>query len=195
VKVSYPALRTIHLLCGAFSLPALVMYGVSAVQMAHSTWFDMKPRVTQAAVQAAPNQTDGRAVGREAMAVAGMRGEITSIQETPAGFAIRIAVPGTVHELRYDRATGSVGVKTSRARVMGMLNRLHHAAGLWHEYGPVRMWAVLVAVVSAATVGLGVTGLWMWWIRRQERTSGLVLLAANLLFAVVILWRLRSSGP
>ena len=193
--MKYPSLRTIHLLCGLFSLPALVMYGVSAVQMAHSKWFDLKPAVEQTTAQIARDQTDGRAVAREVMAARGLRGEINSIQATPAGFSVRISVPGTVHELRYDRATGGVAVKTSRAPVMGMLNRLHHAAGFWHDYGPLRLWAALVAGVSAAALGLGITGLWMWWMRRQDRAAGIVLLAVNVLFAVIVLWRLRAAGP
>lgn len=193
--MKYPSLRTIHLLCGLFSLPALVMYGVSAVQMAHSKWFDLKPAVEQTTGQIAPNQMDGRAVARQVMDARRLRGEINSIQTTPAGFTIRTSVPGTVHDVRYDRATGAVAVKTSRAPVMGMLNRLHHAAGFWHDYGPLRLWAALVAVVSAATLGLGITGLWMWWMRRQDRAAGIVLLGANLLFALIVLWRLRSAGP
>ena len=47
----YPTLRTIHLLCGALALPMLLMYAVSAVQMAHSKWFRLKPSVTDAKVQ------------------------------------------------------------------------------------------------------------------------------------------------
>ena len=41
----YTTIRSIHLLLASFSLPFLVMYGVSAVQMSHSAWFQMKPAV------------------------------------------------------------------------------------------------------------------------------------------------------
>jgi len=60
------------------------------------------------------------------------------------------------------------------AGVIGMLNRLHHAAGLWHDYLPLKLWAVLCGLVSIATIGLGVTGLCMWWARKQERKWGIV---------------------
>jgi len=187
----YTTLRNIHLLCGCFAVPALLMYGVSAVQMAHTSWFVMKPAVTESLVTLSPGAIDGRRVANQLM----LGSEITTIQTTPKGFDIRMAVPGTVHEIHYDRATGDTRIRTSVAGVMGMLNRLHHAAGLWHDYAPMKLWALLVFLVSIATVGLGVTGIWMWWVRRQERTWGLILLAANLLFSVAILLRVRSMGP
>lgn len=191
----YPTLRTIHLLCGVFALPMLLMYGVSAVQMAHTKWFSMKPVVTEAKVQIPGNYSDGRMLAQELMDRRAIRGEINSVTATPAGFDIRVVVPGTVHEVRYDRAAAEATVKTSVAGFMGMLNRLHHAAGLWHEYGVLKIWAVFVGVVSLATVGLSLTGLWMWWLRRQERAWGLVLLGVNVVFAAVVLALIRSSGP
>ena len=191
----YPTLRTIHLLCGALALPMLLMYAISAVQMAHSKWFRLKPSVTESKVQLSKEYTDGRLLARDVMAIRDIRGEINSVQPTPGGFSVRVVVPGTVHEIQYDRATGSAAVRTNVAGFMGMLNRLHHAAGLWHEYGPLKIWAVLVGIVSLATVGLAATGLWMWWLRRQERTWGVILLGANVAFALVVLTLIRSSGP
>ena len=78
---------------------------------------------------------------------------------------------------------------------MGMLNRLHHAAGLRHEYIPQQLWGILAAFVSVATLGLGVTGIWMWWLRKQERKWGIILLTANLLYAVTLLVMMRAAGP
>jgi hypothetical protein len=187
----YSTLRTIHLLCGALSLPMLLMYGISAVQMAHSKWFSLKPAVTERQVPLPGEYPDARAVARAVMQNTGLRGEITSV----AGNQIRITVPGTVHEIRYDRGNATASIRTSIGGTMAFLNRLHHAAGFWHEWGPMKLWAALVGVVSLATVGLAATGLWMWWLRRQERKAGLVLLIANLTFAVVVLSLLRANGP
>ncbi len=171
---AYPALRTIHLLCGTFALPGLLMYGVSAVQMAHSKWFNTKPVVTEMTIPVNTAYDSGRALAHDVMRSRNIRGEITSVQKTPGGFDISIAVPGTVQDIRYDRATGTVRLRTSVAGVIGMLNRLHHAAGLWHDYLPLKLWAVLCGLVSIATIGLGVTGLCMWWARKQERKWGIV---------------------
>jgi hypothetical protein len=191
----YPALRTVHLLCGVFSVPLLAMYGVSAVQMAHSRWFVLKPAVSEVDVALGQGLTDGRALARAVMERRGIRGEIRSIDATVGGFDVRIVVPGTEHAIRYERSTGRAHVRSSVAGFMGMLNRLHHAAGLWPQYVPLRWWGALCGVVSLATIGLGASGLWMWWVRRKERKWGLVLLAANAVFAIVVLGMLRSAGP
>jgi hypothetical protein len=191
----YRTLRTIHLLCGAFALPALLMYGVSAVQMAHNRWFTMKPQISESDAVLRAGYYDGRAVAREVMASRNLRGDISLVKPIPTGFDIRIVVPGTVHEIHYDRSSGVTHVRTSTAGFVGMLNRLHHAAGLWHEYAPLNVWGVLIGIVSLATLGLGVTGIWMWWLRRQERTVGIILLAANLAFAVAVLTLIRRVGP
>ena len=188
-------MRTVHLLCGAFALPGLLMYGVSSVQMAHNSWFVMKPAVSSSELAMAPGSTDGRVIARQAMAATGVHGDINSVDPSPAGFVIRIAIPGTVHEIRYDRMTGVARIRTSRAGLMGMLNRLHHADGLWHDDRGLNLWGILVGVVSLATLTLGVTGIWMWWLRRQERTWGLVLIAANLAFSIGVLLGLRAAGP
>ena len=192
---TYSTLRTIHLLSGAFALPALAMYGVSAVQMAHSRWFVMKPAVTEVEEPMRPGYTDGRLLARDVMTSRGLAGEINAVTPTPAGFTARIVVPGTVHEIRYDRASGRARIRTSVAGLMGMLNRLHHAAGLWPEYAPLRIWGMLIGFVSLATVLLGATGIWMWWLRRTERKWGLLLIAANLAFSMTVLWMMRAAGP
>jgi hypothetical protein len=173
----------------------LLMYGISAVQMAHSKWFSLKPTVSERQLQFTGDATDGRRFARSLMATSALRGEITSVDETPEGFQVRITIPGTVHDIRYTRATSTASIRTSVAGTLGFLNRLHHAAGFWHDWGPMKLWAFLVGIVSVATVGLAATGLWMWWLRRQERRSGLILLAANAVFAVVVLSLLRSAGP
>jgi hypothetical protein len=76
-----------------------------------------------------------------------------------------------------------------------MLNRLHHWAGFWHEPASMKVWAVAVAVVSAALVLLGSSGIFMWFTRRPERRIGLALLTINVVFAMTLLTLLRMAGP
>jgi len=192
----YKIVRNIHLLLASFSLPFLIMYGVSAVQMSHSTWFQMKPAVHEQALSIPTGLTDGRAIAREIMdRDRAVKGEVSNIQANDTGVVLRIIVPGTVHEVHYDHASGVARVKTSVAGVMGMLNRLHHWAGFWHELVSMKIWAVAVAVVSAALVLLGSSGIFMWFTRRPERRIGLALLTINVVFAMTLLTLLRMAGP
>jgi hypothetical protein len=192
----YRVIRNIHLLLASLSLPFLIMYGVSAVQMSHSTWFTLKPVVRERDLTLGKGLTDARAIGRTVMdRAADVKGELSNIQSDASTVSLRIVVPGTVHEVRYDPVTGLAHVKTSVAGVMGMLNRLHHWAGFWHEPMSMRLWAAAVAIVSTALLLLGISGIYMWFTRRAERRLGVALLAINLLVAVTLIGVLRSHGP
>jgi hypothetical protein len=193
---AYQFIRNLHLLLASFSLPFLLMYGVSAVQMSHDTWFQMRPTVHERQLALAPGQTDGRAIAREIMdREPAVWGDLNNVQSTPKGLTLRIAVPGTVHDVQYDPASGATKVKTSVAGFMGMLNRLHHSAGLWHEPASLKAWAIAVAVVSTALLLVGASGIYMWFTRRPERRTGLVLLTVNAIFAIAVLVMLRVEGP
>lgn len=192
----YTTLRALHLFLASFSLPFLLMYGVSAVQMTHNEWFQLSPEVRETRVSLIAGLTDARAVAREVLQHGGdVEGELTGVQSVPTGHTFRLVLPGTVHEIRYDRLTGATTIKTSVAGTLGMLNRLHHAAGFWHEPPVMKAWAVVVLIVSEALLVLGATGISMWFLRRSERAIGAVLLSINLLFVLTLLVMMRVQGP
>jgi hypothetical protein len=193
---TYTVIRNVHLMMASLSLPFLVMYGVSAVQMSHGAWFQLKPVVVERHLPLTPGQADARAVARELMDhQPSVRGELNAVQTAGGRVSLRIVLPGTVHDVQYDPATGATRLKTSVAGVMGMLNRLHHAAGLWHEPLSLKLWGAAVCIVSFALLLLGATGIYMWFTRRPERRTGLVLLGANVMIAVVLLTLMRHAGP
>lgn len=184
--MKYSLLRTIHLMSGLVALPFLLMYGISAVQMAHSKWFNLKPSVT---VSAPTNLEVGLSPSDVAQRLQ-LRGDIRG--KLPA---FRVLRPGVVYEVTYDAVNGKAGVSTSRATPLRMLNRLHHAAGLWPGFLPLKVWGTAIGFVSFATVLLALTGLLMWWQRSQERKPGVALIAVNLAFATVVLILIRTAGP
>jgi hypothetical protein len=190
----YPGLRRIHLLAGLFAAAMLLMYGVSAVQMAHPAWVRLRPAVREWRADLAPGIDSGRDVARELHA-RGARGELSDVSRTPRGWSLTIGLPGTEHRVTYRRETGAAEIKTSTRGFLGRLNRLHHAAGFWHESRWMKLWAAMVALASLAVLLMGATGLWMWFARRQDRVFGALLLAANLAFALTVLALLRQAGP
>ena len=192
----YQKIRTIHRLLASVGLPFLMVYGMSAVQMAHGTWFDVKPAVRESRLSLTPGLTDARVIAREVASHApGVKGELTNVQQNTTGVTLRLILPGTVHEVQYQPASGEARLKTSISSVMGMLNRLHHAAGLWHEPLTMKLWGVVVAVVSTTLLLLGATGVYMWFVRRSERVLGAALLAVNVVVVIVLLGVMRNAGP
>jgi hypothetical protein len=192
----YPTIRNIHLILASLSLPFLLMYGVSGVQMSHASWFSVKPTVREHRVSLTRDLGDARQAARELMERdRSVRGELTNVQAKASGVNFRVVFPGTVHDVQYDRTTGEARLTTSVAGVLGMLNRLHHAAGLWHEPFALQAWGAAVAIVSAALLLVGATGMYMWFTRRHERAIGVALLAVNVLVAASLLVLMRRAGP
>ena len=184
--MNYRLLRNIHLLTGIIALPFLLMYGVSAVQMAHNKWFNTKPRSGETTVLALQESVhDPQALAAALKLRGDVRGKLPQL---------RVVRPGSVTEVNCD-AAGNCAAKTNTNGPILILNRLHHAAGLWPNWMPLKVWGIAIGVVSLAAVLLSITGLLLWWQRKQERSIGLVLLVANLLFAVVVLGLIRSAGP
>lgn len=190
----YPALRRIHLLAGTFAAAMLLMYGMSAVQMAHPAWVQLRPTVREWRADLAPGIDSGREVARE-LHSRGVRGELSAVNRIAGGWSLTVGLPGAEHRITYRGGTGTAEIKTSTRGFLGVLNRLHHAAGFWHESRSMKLWAAMVALASLAVLLMGATGLWMWFSRRQDRVLGALLLAANLAFAFTVLALLRQAGP
>lgn len=192
----YELVRTVHLLLASFSLPFLLMYGISAVQMAHRGWFDLDPSTRDEWVELTPRQDDARAVARELMERRPrLRGELRDIERHDGHLHLRIVLPGTNHAVDYDPVSGRTRLTTATAPLMGMLNRLHHTAGLWHEPAALNRWGIAAGLVSVALLLVGTSGIVLWFLRRKERLVGGILLAVNLIVAMTLLGLMRVAGP
>src|SRR6185369_14882440 len=102
----YKWLRNTHLLLGLFCFLFLMMYGVSSVQMAHNTWFDLKPAVTESQGALARGIDDPRDIARRLMDQGLVNGELQQIRKTGSGYGFRVVRPGTVYEVAYWADTG-----------------------------------------------------------------------------------------
>jgi hypothetical protein len=189
----YKWIRNTHLLIGLFAFLFLLMYGVSAVQMAHNRWFNNKPAVTESEIALTAGVTDARAVARELMDRHGLRGELAQVRKAGDGFSFRIVRPGTVYEVAYSPETGNVKVKTNVANIMGMLNRIHHIGGLWHDFTLTNVWAVFVALVSVALILLSLTGIYLWFKIHTERVIGVILLTLSLGYSLTLIVLIRTA--
>jgi hypothetical protein len=177
----YRLVRNIHLILGLSCCLFLLMYGVSAVQMSHNAWFEMKPTVTQTRLTVdASAATSPRALAAELMSNHGLRGDIEQASDGEAGYELRIVRPGTVAEARYRPGAAEAEVKISKADFMEMLNRIHHVNGVWHEDVLLNVWGVFVGLVSIALIGLGATGVYMWFKIHDERLIGGLILFSGL---------------
>lgn len=190
----YKFIRNTHLLIGLFAFLFLLMYGVSAVQMAHNKWFSNKPAVSESEIALTPRVADARVVARELMDRHGVKGELAQVRKTGPGFSFRIVRPGTVYEVSYAAETGTAKVKTNVANFMGMLNRIHHIGGLWHEFTLTNVWAFFVALISVALIVLSLTGIYLWFKIHTERVIGIILLVLSLGYSLTLIVLIRTAS-
>jgi hypothetical protein len=122
-----------------------------------------------------------------------LRGELAQIRSTDGGFNFRIVRPGVVYEVDYSRAAGEARIRTNTANFIGLLNRIHHIGGLWHEFSLVNVWGALVGVVSAALILMGLTGIYLWFKFHEECVIGTILLAISLGYGVTLTVLIRTA--
>jgi hypothetical protein len=188
----YKTIRNIHLFIGLVCCVFLAMYGVSAIQMAHSRWFNTKPRVTETQFLLSPG-LDARPAAQILMDRDRLRGEVREVKRNTGGWSFQIASTGTRHDVEYNSTSGKTRVRTSRTNFIGMLNRIHHASGLSHTFTPANVLGLLVALVSLGLIVLGATGIFMWFKLHRERLVGTVLLVCSLGYALTVLILIRTS--
>ncbi|HKQ87634.1 MAG TPA: PepSY-associated TM helix domain-containing protein [Candidatus Acidoferrales bacterium] len=189
----YKLFRDTHLLFGLFCCLFLLMYGVSAVQMAHNKWFNLRPDVTTVDVTLPAQQADARAVARELMEGSGLSGDLSGVHAAPENLSFNIVRPGTVDQVTYSLATGETMIRENRAGFMGMMNRLHHAAGFAGTYWWDNPWGVFIAIVSAGLFVMGITGIYLWFRIHTERVMGAILLILSLGYSLTLLVLIRTA--
>ena len=189
----YKWLRNTHLLLGLFSFLFLLMYGVSSVQMAHNTWFDLKPAVAESQTTLAAGLDNPRVIARQLMDRGEVRGELQQIRTNRPNYSFRVVRPGTVHEVDYSAQTGAAKIRTSVAGLMGMLNRIHHVNGVWHEYTLTNVWGVFVGIISMMLVIMSLTGIYLWFKIHTERVIGVILLALSLGYSLTLIVLIRTA--
>ncbi len=187
-------LRSAHLAFGLFSSAYLFMYGWSAMQMSHNSWFDLKPAIEERTIplgtQFAGNP---RATARELMDRYGMTGQIMQSSVTDEGARLRINRPGAIHDVTYVNETGEARVRTSVATFPGVLNQVHHVHGLWHEWWPYQFAGALVGAISVILIPLSLTGIYLWFKIHKERKVGAVLLGAQLVYGIAVILAIRGA--
>jgi len=183
----YRLLRDTHLLLGLFCCLFLLMYGVSSVQMAHNRWFNNRPTVTETNVTLPSQIADARVVGRQLMEQFGLRGEVGQARVSPAQIVFTMVRPGTVYQVEYNAGTGATRIRDNHANFIGMLNRIHHANGLWHEYWLQNAWGALVGIVSSALILIGLSGIYLWFKLHKERVTGIILLVVSLGYSMTLM--------
>lgn len=186
--------RNIHLAVGVLATPFLLVYAFSAIQMAHPKWFSLKRTVTKSRVEIPASEApDGRTLARQLMTRANVQGELTSIDAAKSGYRVHVARPGAVFDIVYDSTLGKAEITETKSDTVFLLNRLHHLAGVDHQYGWLNIWGWTVCLISILLFTLSATGIYLWFRIHGEIVVGLILLTTSLSYSIVLLFALRVT--
>ncbi len=189
----YRTVRDIHLLLGLFAWPFALLYAISALQMAHPEALHANSADSTSHLQltAAARATPDAA--RDFLRSHGdVRGTLTKSEKMADTLVLQLERPGTTYDVTV-RADGETTIVEHHGNTLRLLNRLHHAASVWSDFGASNVWGALVIMVSLALLGLGVTGIWLWFLRKVERRAGLVFLGVSVLYAGGLLLLIRLA--
>ena len=187
-------IRNLHLVLGLAAAPFLLMYAVSAAQMAHRGWFSNHPttsvhRVNVPAAEAA----NAQAIAHLLIARGEARGQVMSARDTPSGAQVRIARPGTDEDIENNRAAATAEITAQRSIWLFVFNRLHHLSGIRHGYLPADLWGAALALAASWVLVLGASGIYLWFKLHRERPIGGIIVAASLGFSLTLMILMRLA--
>jgi len=184
-------IRSTHLVVGVFACLFLLLYGLSGLQMATVPF--RWTLVGDATVEIDPAASP-RAIARTLARQGHVAGELAGVTQNADGIGLRFSWPGTEYLVSYREGDAAAHVRTRVTGLVGMLNRLHHASGLWHESGALNLWGVVVGLISVALLLLGATGLWLVFRIHEERVAGGLVLAGSLVVGTALIVAIRVQG-
>lgn len=184
----YRSIRNTHLILGLLASLMILVYAVSAVQMAHR--FAIKPHIAREDLTLARG-LGARSAAQQLMNERGYRGDLGNVASAAQQMRFSITRPGTAYAVTYDPASGRAHIERRELAFMGLLNRLHHLNGFEHSSAAMNAWGWVLAWISITLILLGATGVYMWFRIHNERRIGSILLAANLCVSAALLILLR----
>jgi hypothetical protein len=187
----YRWFRNLHLGVGLFFAIFLVAFGLSAVQMAYRLPGPNTTETSSTIEVPAGYQVNPRAFAWWLMDHHGLRGNLVEVKTDGAIVSLTITRTGTIYRVAYDSRAGSARVTTVSRNMLGMLNRIHHASGIAHDYWAVNGWGWALLTTSCALLVLAITGIVMWFKRHEDRLLGTMVTTIGLVWGVTLLVLMR----
>lgn len=189
------AVRRLHLYLGMFSLPWVLMYGITAIAFSHRDWFkgEMDPWTIEGEWECSvevPAEGDvSRSTGAEILKIAGLDTTAFGVYR-PNKDTVNINLSSfwTARGLVYKVDEQKLTLR-NRSKLTGhILTGMHVRAG-FHNGGSLNnLWGIIVDVVCAGFTLWIVTGILIWWRIKRMRSWGLLALGGGFIsFAAFII--------
>jgi hypothetical protein len=190
--------RDLHLYCGLFLSPFVLVYALSAILVNHAVLPWGGPKAAKAspkrtAAVRVPDDEDAVRQARAILAQIGVVGEVEFVRREDEGrrLVIPVVVPGRRTTVRVDAVAGRAEVEEKRTGVWDSIVYLHkmpgqHLVSIRGNWVFMRLWRWLADATVYIALFLSATGVYLWVLLKAERKTGLVFLGLGILSFVVV---------
>ncbi len=194
-------LSSIHLYAGLFLAPFAALFAVSVLVLNHNPVPAAAPEsrreVAGVVVPPGLETLEGRArvdALRPVLDRLGVRGEVSFIQYSPkqGRIVVPVTTPVTETTVTFNLAESSASIvsrKTGWLRGSVYLHKMPgpHLANIRGNWVWTQVWRVFADATVYLVLLVTTSGIWLWWLLRPQRRTGLTWLACGIVvFAGVI---------
>jgi hypothetical protein len=185
--------RKAHYYLGLYLLFFLWLFSLSGLLLNHSSWAfaqfypNRKISRIEGPVQFSSSGSDfdkARAVKRQF----GIEGEIgwSATRSDAARLEFNVTRPGRVYQVQTDLKANRAAVTLNEYNAWGVLRGMHTFVGVspddprnQRDWILTTIWAISMDAVAVGVMVLVLSGIYLWWNRREMRTAGLLALVAG----------------
>jgi hypothetical protein len=188
IKRLYVPLRDLHLYAGLFFAPFIVVFAVSTIVLNHPS---REPQTGGTAAKRTMAITVPEGAGtleqaKDILRQTGVSGEIDYLRSNAKAGRLLIPVskPGETTLVEVDVRQNTATVESQRRGLSHALSFLHkmpgpHNAAIRGNWTFIAWWRVVADAVVYGIMFITLTGLYLWWFFKAERTIGWALLGAG----------------
>lgn len=205
MKLLYGWMRDLHLYLGLFLCPAILIFAVSTLLLNHPgqpapATASGDTSSTHAVMIDVPEDAGTFDQARSILRQLNVTGEIEYLHhDAKAGrLLIPVSKPGQTIRVEVDLRARTATVEHHEQGLAAALIYLHkmpgpHNASIRGNWVYLVWWSALADIVVYGIGLLTLSGLYLWWKLKPERTVGWVVLGAGVLSATVLVFALCTS--
>ena len=197
--------RRLHYFLGLYFLFFIWLFALTGLLLNHGDWtfteFWSNRRVTRSEQPVRrPPAADAETEAKDLLRQLGITGEIQwqAAAMEPTRLEFRASRPGLQFDIAANFKTGLAKVQRTELNGWGTARALHTFSGLrlgdaknQRDWVLTTFWVYAMDALSVGLVVMVLSGVVLWWVRRERRASGLIALAGGVLICGWLVFGLR----
>lgn len=193
----YSSVRTLHLYFGLFISPLVLIFSLSVFVFNHTQILDQIRPVkalpsTRTKLKEIPQDSTDLLVAKAILRNLNITGEIDFISRSPNRITFPVNKPGLRMRVEVNTDNDSVLITRENTGALRGMSYLHimpgqHNVKMRGNSGYMKVWRLLADGVVYVLLFLSVSGVFLWYFLRMERSAGLISLTIGALIFVGLL--------